>query len=535
MVQLYNSSFVKSPLLNISYVLGKTPYKQRIPMSLQDNSPFINGQHEVSNVSSSTGSLQSTSQFEFEDLPTWTLLPPGDGSTITSPAGDSAYEGDELQANKGPDIDEELCKRQKIQNGSTARNCPIEISNVLLKSPAERSTLVDGEPRKARLPSRQNSGTPAPVAPVGSSDARVDKTSLLAVENTKRVKFSSITSISSNLSLGPTTVIGSKLASRQSLSVTHESLTSHSRKRTYGLDGTLVPRPLAMSKSTSTSDFSNSEAFKDPEEPPRKTRGLALRPTNATSYGGKSKKSLGREADQSELELWTNADVARVRFMKPDELRLHEKGEEENVKRNVSCILASLMEMEEDVARDQRKISKGVQNQVAMPASSVYTRCDDLVEEIFGPDSGNRGMTLHKPRMNAPNSHRSSVDNDGDKEDEEMRYDTNSLQVPLAQLEDWSIALRSLIKGKKRFQDQVCWDLFPPLNFLIFACGSHQDLINLKNILQEIYNNRAKISATSSLAQVVYELSRLGAHDVPNGDELGLRALARQSMGMLEC
>lgn len=430
-------------------------------MSPRDNSPLINGQHEVSNVSSSTGSLQSTSQFEFEDLPTWTLLPPGDGSTITSPAGDSAYEGDELQANKGPDIDEELCKRQKIQNGSTARNGPIEISNVLLKSPAQRSTLVDGEPRKAILPRRQNSSTPAPLAPVGSSDARVDKTSLLAVENTKRVELSSITSISSNLSLGPTTVIESKLASRQSLSVTQESLTSHSRKRTHGLSaGILVPRPLAMSKSTSTSDFSNSEAFKDPEEPPRKTRGLALRSTNP-SYGAKLKKSLGREADQSEFELWTNADVARVRFMKPDELRLHDEGEEENMKRNVSYILASLMEMEEDVARNQRKISKGVQNQVAMPASSIYTRCDDLVEEIFGPDSGNRGMTLHKPRMNAPNSHRSSIDNDGDKEDEEMRYDTNSLQVPLAQLEEWSIALRSLIKGKKRFQDQVCWDLSP--------------------------------------------------------------------------
>jgi hypothetical protein len=54
-------------------------------------------------------------------------------------------------------------------------------------------------------------------------------------------------------------------------------------------------------------------------------------------------------------------------------------------------------------------------------------------------------------------------------------------------------------------------------------------LIDLENALQEIYNKRANISATSSLAQEVYKVTQLEVHDVPNQDELRLRALARKS------
>ncbi|KAF8811889.1 hypothetical protein BYT27DRAFT_7183494 [Phlegmacium glaucopus] len=102
----------------------------------------------------------------------------------------------------------------------------------------------------------------------------------------------------------------------------------------------------------------------------------------------------------------------------------------------------------------------------------------------------------------------SSINNDEEQKDKKTRQ-ANSLQVPLLQLEVWSTTLRSLIKGKKKFQ--------------------HQDLINLKNTLDEIYHNRANIAATSSLAQEVYKVSQLEAHDVPNKDELRLRASAGKS------
>jgi hypothetical protein len=54
-------------------------------------------------------------------------------------------------------------------------------------------------------------------------------------------------------------------------------------------------------------------------------------------------------------------------------------------------------------------------------------------------------------------------------------------------------------------------------------------LIDLKDALQEIYNKRENISATSSLAQEVYKVTQLEIHDVPNQDELSLRVLARKS------
>ena len=65
-------------------------------------------------------------------------------------------------------------------------------------------------------------------------------------------------------------------------------------------------------------------------------------------------------------------------------------------------------------------------------------------------------------------------------------------------------------------------------------------MINPKNALQEIYNKRANISATSCLAQEVYKVTQLEDYDVPNEDELRLRALAREStrywgIGRYEC
>jgi len=110
---------------------------------------------------------------------------------------------------------------------------------------------------------------------------------------------------------------------------------------------------------------------------------------------------------------------------------------------------------------------------------------------------------------NTQNEHYSSINDNEGQEDEETRDNVNSPQVPLPHLDNWSTALRSLIKGKKKFQ--------------------HQDMIDLKNTLEEIYDNRANISATSSLAQEVYEVSQLDVHDVPNQDEVGLRALAGKS------
>lgn len=347
-------------------------------------------------VSSGTRSLpESISQFEFEDSPTWSLIGP-DGGTITSPTSGSD-EGNGLQVNDHSDIDEVPRKKQKTQT----RNA------VLAKSHRnERYTLVDYGSRKSRPPRLQNIVMPTALT-VDSADALVTtptKTSLLAVE--KKAEPSSTTSIFSYIQIersnrsptnpNPTTIISAKTAPIRDPSVKEETSNfTPSRKRTNGL---LAPRPSEMSKSTSTSDSINSEALKDCKEPPRKSRGLGLRPTDSSS-GAKLKKSQNRIANQDELELWTNADVAHITFRRPD--GLIDKFNEEYTRRSVSYILTSLTEMEaersnEDVARNERTMSNGAQNQVAMPESSIYTRCEDLVEEIFG--SNTRGKSLLKPK-----------------------------------------------------------------------------------------------------------------------------------------
>jgi len=406
-------------LVFLTFFLGEIPsHKPRTTTLHWDNdSPSINDQLEVSNTSSGASSVQSTSQFEFDTSPTWTPLP--DEGSITSPTSDSDNEGDELQVNDDSDIDGGPCKRQRTETGPTMGDGRIKISNILLlKSPAKRSTPVDGRLRKHRLPRLQNFDIPTGLA-AASANAHVthlaisNKTSLLAIENTKKAEPSSTKSISSCILIeqsspsptitSPTTVIGAKSTLSQDPSVKEEkesSFSTHSRKRTNGLSGLLVPRPLAMPESTSTSDSLYPEALNDREEPPRKTRGLALRPSNS-SYGAKSKKSQGHKIDQDELELWTNADVAHVTFRKSDDLRLPDEAEEENAKRGANHILTYLMETEssnEDVARNEGTMTNSIQNQVAMPDTSIYTRCDDLVEEIFGPDSRNRRITLLKPK-----------------------------------------------------------------------------------------------------------------------------------------
>ncbi|PPQ69655.1 hypothetical protein CVT25_014090 [Psilocybe cyanescens] len=78
------------------------------------------------------------------------------------------------------------------------------------------------------------------------------------------------------------------------------------------------------------------------------------------------------------------------------------------------------------------------------------------------------------------------------------------------QVEKWWSALHSLVKGKKRFQEQ--------------------DLLDLKDALQGIYDNRRHISPTSSVADTVYTIMQMRVGDIPGEDEIGLRALARKSV-----
>lgn len=344
-----------------------------MPISPRDNSPLISSQ--LSNVSSETSSLHSSGQFEFEDLPTWTVLP--DEGSVTSPD-NSDDEVHKVNDDVDLDVDEAPRKRQKTQTGSITGN-PRLTAKFRVESRDNTSTIVDGGSRKRKLPSF---ATPA----VDSSDARVIHVAIPNTEANATATISSGIQIE-KYSPSPTTVIRTKSAQNPSTKAGNSTPT-HSRKRANGLSGLLVSRPLVMSKSTS--DSLNSEVLEDRDEPPRKTRGLALRPTD-WSYGTKLKKSQGRIADQTELESWTNADIAYIRFRKSDEL-LDEV--EESTRRNVSHILKPLMETEAESpdgngSRNELTISNCV---LAMPDSSIYTRCNDLVEEIFGPNNRNRGM-----------------------------------------------------------------------------------------------------------------------------------------------
>ena len=390
----------------ISFVLGTiSTHKLRIRKSESDNPPFISRQLS-------------------------------DGSSVTSPADAS---DNELQINDDVDSDEAVPrKRQKTLSGSNAR---ITIAaNVLVKSQKNKSSIVDGGSKKHGLPSLQNFATPTfPAA--DSENMRV------AISNTEP---SPTTLISSYVQIdsSPTTVVRTSALSQNAPVKEKEKVdkptSTQSRKRVIGLSGLLVPRPLAISSSTSTSDSLNLDVLKDHEEPPRKTRGPALRPSN-WSYGTKLKKSQGRIADQDELELWTNADVAHIGFRKPDELILLDEVEEESTKRNVSHVLMCLMEMETKSSSENMARKEG-----------VISNCV-LTEEFATPESVWEKNTSIVPEWTKMVRNIQAVDGLEGQEDEEMRDDVNSPpQVPPPpQLECWSTTLRSLLKGKKKFQHQV--------------------------------------------------------------------------------
>ena len=342
------------------------------------------------------------------------------------------------------EVDSEDTRHTRVAISNTGPSPTTSISS----SVQIDSTIVDGGSSKHRLPSLQNFATRT-VSEVDFKDTRMAR----VASNTEP---SPTTSISSCVQFdsSPTTSIRTTPALSQNTPVkegkTDNSTSTHSRKRVNELSGLLVSRPL----STSTSDSSISGVLKDREEPPRKTRVLALRSANGT----KSKKSQSRIADQDELELWTNADVAHVRFRKPDELNLLGKVEEESTKSNVSHIMRYLMEMEakssgENVARNEGAISNCVQTQVATP-------------ESFGEK-----RTAKAPERTKTIKNIQAVDGLEGQEDEETRDDVNSPKVPLQLLEDWSTTLRALLKGKKKFQHQVCCDPSPLSNFLNSPSG----------------------------------------------------------------
>ena len=405
MVQILSGSFF---FFFSIFVLGiVSSHKLSIPMSARDDSPFINRQLS-------------------------------DGSSVTSLTDAS---DDELQVNDDVDSDTDEAvprKRQKTQTGS---NTQITISNVLLKSWNKNSTVVDGGWKEDRLPGLQNFATRT-VSAVDSEDTRVTR---VAISNTEPSP-SPTTSISScaQIDSSPTTTTRTTPAKEGK---EDKSISTLSRKRVNGMSGLLVSRPLAMSRSISTSDSLNSGVLKDRDGPPIKTRGSALRPTN-WSYGTKLKKSQGRIADQDELELWTNADVAHIGFRKPDELILLDKVEEESTKRNLSHILTCLMEMEAKSSSENMARNEG-----------VISNCDQT--QVATPESVGEKKTFKAPEWTKMVKNIQSVDGLEGQEDEEMRDHVNSPQVPPPQLECWSTTIRSLLKGKKKFQRQVCCDPFP--------------------------------------------------------------------------
>ncbi|KIM42827.1 hypothetical protein M413DRAFT_26811 [Hebeloma cylindrosporum] len=79
-----------------------------------------------------------------------------------------------------------------------------------------------------------------------------------------------------------------------------------------------------------------------------------------------------------------------------------------------------------------------------------------------------------------------------------------------ARIDQWTMLLKSFIKGKKQFQPQ--------------------DMLDMKQALLDVHANRDNIELDSELAQVVLAFSNFPPIDFPDGDELGLRALAAKSV-----
>lgn len=58
----------------------------------------------------------------------------------------------------------------------------------------------------------------------------------------------------------------------------------------------------------------------------------------------------------------------------------------------------------------------------------------------------------------------------------------------------------------------------------------HQDMLYLKDILQNVHANHAHIQPSSSLAKAVLAVANLGQEYIPNKDKLELRLSARKSI-----
>ena len=133
-------------------------------------------------------------------------------------------------------------------------------------------------------------------------------------------------------------------------------------------------------------------------------------------------------------------------------------------KENITIWYDAMGEDTEAIDKEDNEVDepKHLKIQSNTPEWSEMVKDIRAVEELEG------AMTSDIEREqveNALNSYHQSIDKDEDREEEERKYDANSLQVPLPQLEYHLTILRSLIKGKKKFQHQVfAIPFFPELS-----------------------------------------------------------------------
>ena len=97
-------------------------------------------------------------------------------------------------------------------------------------------------------------------------------------------------------------------------------------------------------------------------------------------------------------------------------------------------------------------------------------------------------------------------------------------------IDQWTIVLKSFIKGKKKFQPQVCCIYITRFPCCHLNTLMSQDMLDMKQALMDVYVNRDYIEPSSELGQIVLAFSNFPANDIPDDDELGLRALATKSV-----
>ncbi|KAF8966481.1 hypothetical protein BDZ97DRAFT_1756616 [Flammula alnicola] len=196
--------------------------------------------------------------------------------------------------------------------------------------------------------------------------------------------------------------------------------------------------------------------------------------------------------------------------------------------------------VDEDVVAETPTQSRNTKRKRSFVQSEVAQKDDKRrTTRSSGKDAGSRGLvegdaegiqfpetpsTRRRTRRRDSNSaHAEAPQNSGDPEEsmedsqsaeKEAQEDDDDLIDPPKGLADevqrWTAALWSLVKGKKKVE--------------------YQDLLDLKKALQDIHTNAAHIKHTSSLADAVYTVANLQIRDVPDKDEMGLRALARKSV-----